>query len=193
MRKNQPPSKKVQHTFPITQGRKRGYDTHQVDEFLARAKVTFEDQLDPSKGLTSGELRRASFKFRRKGYEPRFVDSALDRLEEVFFERERRAYLRENGQQKWAQLVDELERDLFGRMKRSHGERFKRRGIFAHGYRRTQVDIALDKIALAFQQGNQVKTSDVRNVRFHLQRDGYDEAQVDAYLDAVVEYLLAKR
>lgn len=186
-------AKNLKSSFPITQRPRRGYDTKQVDAFLNRAKVTFEEPENSKKGLTSGELRRASFKLKRRGYEPRFVDSALDRLEEVFFERERRGYIRSHGQQKWAQLLSSLERDIYGRMNRDHGERFKRRSFFAHGYRRSQVDAALDQIARAFQQGNQVKTADVRNVRFHLQRNGYDEAQVDAYLDAVVEYLLAKR
>lgn len=177
--------------FPLAVAPMRGYDVGEVERFLERAKRTFEGTIAEDERLSAAELRRASFKLRKRGYEPRFVDAALDRLEEVFFQRERTEYLDEHGEDAWAQLTDSLRRDIIGRLQRPSGDRFRRVGWFAHGYSRTQVDAVLDQLQLAFAEDKRAATSDVRGLRFHLQRRGYDEAQVDAFLDAVVEYFLA--
>lgn len=180
-------------SLPLSVPPAKGYDIRLVDEFLARAKASFEGTGTGDAVLTSAELRRASFPLKKRGYEPRFVDAALDRLEEVFFERERRGFIREKGAGAWKALVLDLERDIRGRIARPHGSRFTRRSVFAHGYRCAQVDAVLDRIANTVDEGGNVAAGDVRGVRFHLQQGGYDEAQVDAFLDAVVEYLLAGR
>lgn len=169
----------------------RGYETGEVDQLLERAKQTFEGTIADDERLSAAELRRASFKLRKRGYEPRFVDAALDRLEEVFFQRERTAYMEEHGDEAWTHLTDSLRRDILGRLQRPSGDRFRRVGWFAHGYSRTQVDAVLDQLQLAFTGDKRAATADVRGLRFHLQRGGYEETQVDAFLDAVVEYFLA--
>lgn len=171
----------------------RGYDTQQVDSYLTEVKKVFETKNFASASVTSSDLRNKSFDLKRKGYDPRYVDSALDRLEELFFENEKQQFFVEYGAEEWNRFVAELVQELLGRMTRPKNERFKKTNILAHGYRRSQVDAALDQISKAFRKPGAVKPSQIRQVRFYAQRGGYDEAQVDAYLDSLVEYLLATK
>lgn len=179
--------------FPLVEGRTKGYKPDQVDVFITRVKRTYEQDSTLDKPVTSDIIRQKSFSLIKNGYDPRFVDAALDRLEEVIFERERRAFQTKHGIRDWEKRVATLSRELAGRMKRDPGKRFNRRSIFASGYRMTQVDAVIDQLAERLDQGLEVRVNDVRTVRFFLQRRGYDEAQVDSYLDAVVEYLLSQR
>jgi DivIVA domain-containing protein len=118
----------------------------------------------------------------------------MDRLEEVFFERERRALLRAQGDDAWWAETRQLLSEVRGRIQRTRGKRFRRRGIFATGYRRSQVDAFLDRIAEMFERRElALKPAEVRDVVFHSEWRGYDEDQVDALLDAVVELILATR
>jgi len=48
-----------------------------------------------------------------------------------------------------------------------------------------------DKLAKYLATGQSVTVEQVRSVAFRMQRGGYQEAQVDAVLDAVVEVMLA--
>lgn len=178
--------------FPLAVPPLRGYDPQQVDEFLERARLTFEHQAS-KEPLTSADLRRVSFPLKKHGYEPRFVDAALDRLEEVFFERERRSFIKEHGQDAWNELVNSLAADLRARLERSRKSRFRTSSWFAHGYRKSQVDAVTDQLLHAMDHDMRVSTKEIRNLRFHLQRGGYDETQVDVFLDACVEFLLATK
>ena len=50
-----------------------------------------------------------------------------------------------------------------------------------------------EKLVAYFEHGDAVTVEQVRAAAFRMQRRGYDEAQVDAVLDAVVEVMLAIR
>jgi DivIVA domain-containing protein len=91
--------------------------------------------------MTAEEVRRTAFGLKRGGYASRYVDAAMDRLEEVFFERERRARVRAEGEEAWWEETRQLLSEVRGRMQRPRGKRFRRRGVFATGYRRSQVDL----------------------------------------------------
>lgn len=176
----------------MTSGRERGYQTKQVDAFLDLARTSYEDKSRPS--LSAADVREQAFKLQRHGYVPRYVDAALDRLEEVFFERERRERLRELGDAVWWSETRGLLSEVRGRIGRPRGQRFRRRGILANGYRRSQVDAFLDRIGDMFANREiSVTPSEVREVVFHTQLGGYDEEQVDALLDALVDLILATR
>ncbi|QNN63798.1 DivIVA domain-containing protein [Leucobacter denitrificans] len=178
--------------FPMTKGREKGYQPKQVDEFLDRARSAYEDNEAPP--LTAADVRNLAFKLQRHGYVPRYVDAALDRLEDVFFERERRAQMREVGEDAWWQATRGLLSEVRGRIDRPRGKRFRRRGWFARGYRRSQVDAFLDRIGEMFRNREvSVTSSEVREVVFHPQWRGYDEAQVDALLDSLVDIILSTR
>lgn len=179
--------------FPMMTGRTKGYSQEEVDQFLARVKDTYEHGAQAENPVTSAQIREQAFSLRKKGYDPRHVDAALDRLEEVLFERERRQQQQDIGVEQWKKELGQLERELAGRMNRAHGERFKRRSFLAAGYRISQVDAVIDQLADRLDQGKEVRVNDIRTVRFFPQRAGYDEAQVDAFLDAVVVYLLSQR
>lgn len=178
--------------FPLTTGRERGYQIQQVDEFLELARSSYEGKR--SQGLTAADVRAQAFKLERHGYVPRYVDAALDRLEEVFYERERRDRMQEIGDAAWWSETRSLLSEVRGRIGRPRGARFRRTSIFASGYRRSQVDAFLDRVGQMFANREiSVTPAEVREVVFHTQLGGYDEAQVDALLDAIVDLILATR
>jgi DivIVA domain-containing protein len=184
----------VHTSFPLANGSQRGYHPEQVDDFLTRARAAYEGSGATPVSMTAEDVRHTAFAVKRGGYTPRYVDAAMDRLEEVFFERERRALLRAQGDDAWWAETRQLLSEVRGRIQRTRGKRFRRRGIFATGYRRSQVDAFLDRIAEMFERRElALKPAEVRDVVFHSEWRGYDEDQVDALLDAVVELILATR
>lgn len=181
----------VHTSFPLAPGSQQGYAPEPVDEFLGRARLSYEGG---GPGLTAEDVRHTAFPMRRGGYATRYVDAALDRLEEVFFERERRAKVRASGEDAWWDETRALLSEVRGRIQRPRGRRFRRRGLFATGYRRSQVDAFLDRVSEMFERRELgLKPAEVRDVVFHSQWRGYDEDQVDALLDGVVELILATR
>lgn len=178
--------------FPLTNGRERGYNPKQVDEFLDRARSAYEEGSEANLGAS--DIRGLAFKLQRKGYSPRHVDAALDRLEDVFFERQRRAMINAQGEDAWWRDARALLSDVRGRIGRPRGKRFKRRGVFARGYRRSQVDAFLDRVGKMFENREvSITPGEVREVVFHSEWRGYDEAQVDALLDALLDIILSTR
>jgi len=187
----------------LATGREYGYRRDQVDAFLERARASYEAQPPAESGneetsesqrpLTSQEIREVAFGLKRKGYSARFVDAAIDRLEEVFFERERRARMAEVGEDAWWAETQQLLSEVRGRLDRPAGSRFRRRGIFASGYRRSEVDAFLELVTQMLHGEGSLTTADVRGAVFHTQWRGYAEDQVDALLDAVVVLMLSIR
>ncbi len=180
----------VSTKFPLAQGRQRGYDRKAVDAFLEEARLSYDGESD---SVDSSRVRDTAFPLKPGGYQTRYVDAALDRLEDVFFERERRKFLREHGGDRWRQELRELGYEVQARAARPKGRRFRRRGLLTFGYRRSQVDAFVDRISDALSGVTTITPVDVRESVFHSEWRGYDEAQVDAYLDAVVELLLSSR
>lgn len=179
--------------FPLASGKQLGYRQDQVDTFLQRARATYEFQGQVPQAVTAAEIRNKAFGLKRKGYSARFVDAAMDRLEEVFFERERRARIAQIGEDAWWAEVQQLLSEVRGRLQRPRGKRLRRRGLFASGYRCSQVDAFLDRVAGMLAGQEALTTAEVRSAVFHPQWRGYDEDQVDALLDAVIELMLSVR
>lgn len=181
----------VTSAFPLATGKQLGYDPGRVDEFLDRARATFDQLAPAADDVTALEIRHAAFPLKRRGYSARHVDAAMDRLEEVFYDRERSARIAEIGEDAWWREVQQTLSEVRGRVGREPGKRFRARGPFALGYRKSQVDAFLDRVAALLAGEGSMTTSEVRNVVFHAQWRGYDEDQVDALLDAVVDLMLA--
>lgn len=181
----------VSTAFPRATGKQYGYRPEQVDEFLERARATFEQSASGADAMKSSDIRHTAFSLKRRGYSARHVDAAMDRLEEVFAQRERRDYMAKIGEDAWWAEVQQLLSEIRGRLERERGKRFNMRGIFAMGYRRSQVDAFLDRVQALLAGKGSLAAADVRNVVFHAQWRGYDEDQVDAFLDAVVDLMLA--
>lgn len=179
--------------FPLATGRQLGYRPDHVDAFLERARASYELQGAVEQPVTAAEIRSTAFALKRRGYAARFVDAAMDRLEEVFFERERRRRVEEIGDEAWWAEAQQLLSEVRGRLQRQRGKRFRRRGFFATGYRCSQVDAFLDRITAMLAGKEPLTTVEVRGAVFHSQWRGYDEDQVDALLDAVIELMLVVR
>ncbi|WP_203579636.1 DivIVA domain-containing protein [Microbacterium hibisci] len=175
-------------SFPETRGREKGYDKQPVDEFLARARASFEQAGD---GLTSADVRQVAFPLVRHGYTIASVDAALGRIEDAFAARERSSAVAEQGARAWVGHTRELAQEVLDRLSRPAKERFDRVSVLRYGYRIAEVDLVADKLARYLETGDSVTVEQVRAVAFRMQRGGYRETQVDAVLDAVVEVMLA--
>lgn len=179
--------------FPTSKSKKGGYNRKQVDDFLERARLSYDGIDDGGPPINAADLRRTSFDLQRNGYSVRFVDAALDRLEDVFFEREKREALRTYGDQAWIRALETQALELRNRLEAERGHRFKRTGPFTHGYKRSEVDLMLDRILIYLNGHAPITAIEVRDVTFTAELRGYAEDQVDAFLDAVVSFILASR
>ncbi|MBD3941528.1 DivIVA domain-containing protein [Microbacterium sp. NEAU-LLC] len=175
-------------SFPETRGREKGYDPEAVDEFLARARGSFERGSDD---MTSAEIRQVAFPLVRHGYVIGSVDAALGRIEDAFAARERTTAVAASGANAWVGHTRDLAQEVLDRLSRARKERFDRVSALRYGYRVDEVDLVADKLAKYLATGESVTVEQVRSVAFRMQRGGYHEAQVDAVLDAVVEVMLA--
>jgi DivIVA domain-containing protein len=175
-------------SFPETRGREKGYDKQPVDEFLARARASFEQGAE---SLTAADIRQVAFPLVRHGYAIASVDAALGRIEDAFAARERSSAMAAAGARAWVGHTRELAQEVLDRLSRPTGSRFDRVSRLRYGYRVTEVDLVTDKLARFLETGDAVTVEQVRAVAFRMQRGGYRETQVDAVLDAVVEVMLA--
>jgi DivIVA domain-containing protein len=63
--------------------------------------------------------------------------------------------------------------------------------FLAQGYAVKDVDAFAERVSAYLLQGEPLTVADVRSVTFRAARGGYDEAQVDAVLDALTDLLLS--
>ncbi|MEU1970617.1 DivIVA domain-containing protein [Microbacterium sp. NPDC019599] len=175
--------------FPDAPRRTKGYEKRTVDDFLARAKDSFERPADES--LTALDIRQVAFPLVRNGYAIASVDAALGRIEDAFAARERQSVVSRAGAREWVGRSKETAQVVLDRLSRPRGHRFDRVSVLRYGYRVDEVDLVSDKIAGYLEAGEPVTVEQVRSVAFRMQRGGYSETQVDAVLDAVVEVMLA--
>ncbi|WP_127474680.1 DivIVA domain-containing protein [Microbacterium sulfonylureivorans] len=174
--------------FPETHGREKGYQKRAVDDFLSRARDAFEVGGEP---LTAMDVRQVAFPLVRHGYVIASVDAALGRIEDAFAARERDAAVAQAGARAWVGQTREAAQAVLDRLARPRGQRFDRVSALRYGYRRDEVDLVADKVSRFLESGDSVTVEQVRSVAFRMQRGGYNEAQVDAVLDTVVEVMLA--
>lgn len=185
-------------TFPIVRKSRLGYNIADVDEFLLNARRAYDAALEETgdiAGITrdSRWIRQTTFPLVKGGYSPEHVDAALERLEEAFAARERERMIRAHGEDYWYESTRAKAREILSRLERTDGERFRRTGRLAQGYSVPDVDEFARSVVRYFRAGAPVGIEDIRGVVFRAQRGGYDESQVDAVLDAVVEVMLAVR
>jgi DivIVA domain-containing protein len=175
-------------SFPETRGREKGYDKETVDEFLTKARDSFEREAD---GMTAADIRQVAFPLVRHGYVIGSVDAALGRIEDAFAARERTTAVAASGVSAWVGHTREVAQEVLDRLSRPRKQRFDHVSALRYGYRIDEVDLVADKLAKYLATGQSVTVEQVRSVAFRMQRGGYHEAQVDAVLDAVVEVMLA--
>lgn len=175
------------NTFVRTGSRSFGYNPEQVDSFILLAKEQFQhpdhDQLDAK------TIRAMRFDLVKGGYSISAVDSATEKLEDVFAERELKKFRAELGQLVFQDLFDELSQMLSSRVNKPKGKRFGRRKWPNRGYNIRQVDSLCSQVAKHIDRVETLSVKEVRLSAFKSQRGGYAEHQVDAFIDKVVELI----
>lgn len=182
--------------------RKWGYDPDQVDAFLDRAHALYESE---DAHLTQQDIQNVSFDLSKGGYEITQVDAALSRLEQAVVDKQTTREIIEHGRVAWKAQTEELYRQVCEHADRGTGERFASGRDRRPSYDRKQVDRLIDQIVDKAAAGlgvDGVSEQDVRkladlnsgavsNVVFTQRKGkhGYDERQVDYYLNSCVQLL----
>ena len=171
-----------------------GYNAKQVDQFLQRARVSLETPEAAAHPIKSADVRAVSFDPVKGGYSAAAVDAALDRLEDAFARRERDELIAERGEDVWLRQIGQLSGTLRGRLHRPDGERFRRPAKKkARSYNTRDVDNLCRDLIGYLEQDKPLSVDNVRRAVFRpaAGEDGYEETQVDAFLDRVVELMAA--
>ena len=170
----------------------QGYHVDQVDTFFTRARNAYE-QAGERTAVTSQDVREVGFDLVRGGYDVGQVDSALDRLEDAFSRREQEALRRRLGADAALEGLTTRARTLRGRLTRPDGERFDRGAGLVPAYEPDDVDDLCRRLLAYFDDGQPMSVDEVRRAVFRTRRGsrGYTERQVDAFLDRVVEVMVA--
>lgn len=178
--------------FPKVNVLTRGYDPQPVQEFFKKAREAYEGGV-PSEVFSAEDVRRAAFPLKRGGYNTAAVDSALNRLESAFVQRDRADFTAVHGEAEWFGQVTQRATALYPRLLRPAGDRFAHPEGRGKGYDCQQVDELLDRVTAYFDEHQQLEVADVRFALFDSASGtkAYDEAQVDTYLAAVVNVLLS--
>lgn len=171
-----------------------GYNVKQVDKFLAKARHYYTSNDADAPTVTSRDVRAMAFDPARGGYEAQAVDAALDRLEDVFAQRERDQLIAEQGEDAWLAQIGKISAALRSRLHRPDGERFRRpRKKNARSYHVDDVDALCHELLGYFEADKPLSVDAVRRAVFRSSqgRSGYEETQVDAFMDRVVELMAA--
>ncbi|MCQ9367757.1 DivIVA domain-containing protein [Brevibacterium sp. 50QC2O2] len=181
----------METNFPRMTGWKSGYDPAQVDSFFKRARESFERSTTLPGDLDARAVRTVGFDLVRKGYHVGVVDAALDRLEDAFAKRAQEQLIAGAGQNAWVNELTRAAGSLRGRLQRPYGERFDQAEPGRIGYDLTEVDALCDKIRAYLSDGVPMSVDEVRRVLFKTRRGhkAYNEDQVDAFIDRVVEVM----
>jgi len=178
--------------FPYVAADEFGYDPAQVERFLHIARATYEGSVADDDVITSSVVRRTTFDPARGGYQPREVDAALDRLEDVFAARERTALIEEQGHEGWIEGIAQVSGVLRARLHRPSGEKFRRpTHKNTPSYNVADVDALCDRLLEYFEKDMPLSVDDVRRATFGRAEgaEGYEENQVDAFLDRTIELM----
>jgi DivIVA domain-containing protein len=181
-------------SFDRVQRNKYGYNAKQVDQFLQRARVSLESPDSAGRPVKSADVRAVTFDPVKGGYTAAGVDAALDRLEDALALRERDELIGERGEEAWLREIGRLAGLLRGRLHRPDGDRFRRPSkAKARSYNAADVDDLCHKLVGYLESGHPLSVDDVRRAVFRpaAGRNGYEESQVDAFLDRVVQLMAA--
>lgn len=177
-------------SFPRVKKSSRGYNVDEVDAFIAQARIAYDSNVAGAESLSSQAIRGTAFHVSKGGYSTRHVDAALERLENAFADRERVIAVAHMGEQAVLQQAETLGQSLADRFSRPNKKRFRRVGLFSHGYAVKDVDAFAARVNDYLSGNGELTASDVRSVTFRSAKRGYSEAQVDAVLDALIELFL---
>lgn len=186
--------RKIPASFERVRGNEFGYNAKQVDRFLQQAKVALETPKAANPAIGSGDVRAVAFDPVKGGYSAAVVDAALDRLEDAFARRERDELIAARGEDAWLREIGKLSGILRGRLHRPDGERFRRpEKRKTRSYNTADVDRLCRELIGYLEEDQPLSVDNVRRAVFRPATgpDGYEETQVDAFLDRVVELMAA--
>ncbi|MBO1267355.1 DivIVA domain-containing protein [Arthrobacter cavernae] len=186
--------RQIPATFERVERGTYGYNAKQVDQFLKRARVAFEDPARTAHPPGSADVRAVTFDPVKGGYDPASVDSALDRLEDAFARRERDELISQQGEEAWLREIGKLSGVLRGRLHRPDGARFRHPAKNSvRGYNTEDVDGLCVELIGYLEQDQPLSVDAVRRAVFRAAKgqDSYEETQVDAFLDRAVELMAA--
>lgn len=182
--------------------RKKGYSVEQVNDFLERAHSLYESD---DIRLTQKDIQDVSFDLEDEGYAIPQVDAALSRLERAVVDKTTEYEISHRGRIVWKAQADSEYRVLLNHSQRDYKMRFDSGQSRKPSYDKKQVDNVvnktLDKISILLGYkptwGNSSSDLDgidamfVSNVLFTQRsgKHGYDERQVDYYLNACIRLL----
>ncbi len=180
-------------TFPRATKSQPGYAVDEVEDFLEDARRAYAADRSAPTVVTADSIRRTAFDMEKGGYSVPHVDAALERLEDAFAARERERAVAEVGQDAWFNRARATAQEALDRLDRPWGRRFKRVNSLTLGYHPKDVDLFGEDLTAYFQDGKPMSVDEVRTIAFRTRRGGYNEAQVDLFLDTVVGVMLAVR
>lgn len=182
---------KLRTPFPRVARSALGYNVKQVDQFLSRARAFYTDGESAQRPLDSSEVRSTAFDAAKGGYAPAAVDAALDRLEDVFAQRERDALIAREGEDAWLMKIGKTSAVLRARLHRPDGDRFRAPQRRSLSYVKADVDALCHELIDYFENDKPLSVDTVRRAVFGSAKgqEGYEESQVDAFLDRVVELM----
>lgn len=180
--------------FKLVGPKEVGYNVKQVDVFLERARAYFLNADSNGKAITSLDVRTASFDPARGGYSAQAVDAAMDRIEDEFVLREKELLIAADGEKAWMMKIGKTASVLRARLHRPDGERFRRASRKSvQSYNIKDVDVLCRELLVYIEDNGELSVDVVRRAVFAPEKgaDGYEESQVDAFLDRVVELMAA--
>ena len=172
--------RQIPASFDRVQRNEYGYNAKQVDQFLQRARVSFEIAPAAARPVNSADVRAVSFDPVKGGYAAAGVDAALDRLEDAFARRERDELVAERGEEAWLREIGRLSGILRGRLHRPDGERFRRPAkAKARSYNTTDVDDLCHDLIGYLEEDKPLSVDNVRRAVFRPAegKDGYEETR----------------
>lgn len=178
--------------FKLVGPKQIGYNVKQVDVFLERARAYFLNADSDDKAITSYDVRTAAFDPARGGYSAQAVDAAMDRIEDEFVLREKDLLIVAEGEKAWMMKIGKTASLLRARLHRPDGERFRRPSRKStQSYNVNDVDVLCRELLVYIEDNGELSVDVVRRAVFAPEKgpDGYEESQVDAFLDRVVELM----
>jgi DivIVA domain-containing protein len=183
----------VSLTFPRVKRSKAGYNVDEVEDFLEEARQAYSADRSAPTVVSAESIRRTAFDMEKGGYSVTHVDAALERLEDAFAAREKDRSVAQSGDQNWYGAARVTAQAALDRLARGEGHKFRRVNGFTLGYNPSDVDEFGDRLSTYLRDGGSISVEDVRTVAFRVRRGGYNEAQVDNFLDSIVSIMLAVR
>ncbi len=180
--------------FKLVGPKEVGYNVKQVDEFLERARDYFLSANPSDSSISSVSVRTAVFVPARGGYSAQAVDAAMDRIEDEFVLRKKELLIAAEGEKAWMMKIGKTASVLRTRLHRPDGERFRRpTRKNAQSYNVKDVDVLCRELLIYIENNGELSVDVVRRAVFGQEKgaDGYEESQVDAFLDRVVELMAA--